>query len=143
MRSSSSFRWTSVILQCPGGNRAGGRVAAASCGGLSSGKWGQRPSAGPEFSWRFPGDSLWPGPGPPNLAHRGPAQDARKPPARLSPPCVRATPAGSGTSGAEAARNIAVEEATKRNDPSVIDTVGALDTELAATRIALASMVAF
>jgi len=56
---------------------------------------------------------------------------------------VRATPAGSGTSGAEAARNIAVEEATKRNDPSVIDTVGALDTELAATRIALASMVAF
>lgn len=44
---------------------------------------------------------------------------------------------------AEAARDLAVAAATKPRDPAVIDLVGALDTELAATRIALASMVAF
>jgi alkylation response protein AidB-like acyl-CoA dehydrogenase len=48
---------------------------------------------------------------------------------------------------AEAARNIAVAAAAKRRegaavDPGIVDLVGALDTELAATRIALDSMVA-
>jgi len=47
------------------------------------------------------------------------------------------------TGVAGAARNIAVEAAAKRNDPSLIDAVGALDTELAAARIALKSMVEF
>ena len=46
------------------------------------------------------------------------------------------------TGVAERARDIAVGTA-KRTDPSVVDAVGALDTELAATRIALRSMVAF
>jgi acyl-CoA dehydrogenase len=44
---------------------------------------------------------------------------------------------------AEAARDLAVAAAAKRRDPAVIELVGALDTELAATRIALDSMVAF
>jgi alkylation response protein AidB-like acyl-CoA dehydrogenase len=44
---------------------------------------------------------------------------------------------------AEAARDIAVMAAAKRRDPGTIDALGALDTELAATRIALDSMVAF
>jgi acyl-CoA dehydrogenase len=44
---------------------------------------------------------------------------------------------------AEAARDIAVEAAAKRRDPDAVEAIGALDTELAATRIALASMVAF
>ena len=48
---------------------------------------------------------------------------------------------------AEAARDLAVAAAAKRRegavvDPGVVDLVGALDTELAATRIALDSMVA-
>ena len=43
---------------------------------------------------------------------------------------------------AEAARDIAVAEAAKRRDPG-IETVGALDTELAAARIACDSLVAF
>ena len=43
---------------------------------------------------------------------------------------------------AEAARDIAVAEAAKRRDPGV-ETVGALDTELAAARIACDSLVAF
>jgi alkylation response protein AidB-like acyl-CoA dehydrogenase len=52
------------------------------------------------------------------------------------------------TGVAEAARDLAVAAAAKRRDPAVIDLgivdlVGALDTELAATRIALESMVAF
>ena len=52
------------------------------------------------------------------------------------------------TGVAEAARDLAVAAAAKRRDPAVIDLgvvdlVGALDTELAATRIALDSMVAF
>jgi alkylation response protein AidB-like acyl-CoA dehydrogenase len=52
------------------------------------------------------------------------------------------------TGVAEAARDLAVAAAVKRRDPAVIDLgivdlVGALDTELAATRIALESMVAF
>jgi alkylation response protein AidB-like acyl-CoA dehydrogenase len=45
------------------------------------------------------------------------------------------------TGVAEAARNVAA--AAKRRDPAVIDLVGALDTELAAARMALDSMVAF
>jgi acyl-CoA dehydrogenase len=44
---------------------------------------------------------------------------------------------------AEAARNVAVAAAAERRDPSTFDLVGALETELAATRIALASMVTF
>jgi alkylation response protein AidB-like acyl-CoA dehydrogenase len=44
---------------------------------------------------------------------------------------------------AEAARNVAVGAAAERRDPNMFDLVGALETELAATRIALASMVAF
>jgi len=44
---------------------------------------------------------------------------------------------------AEAARNLAVETLAKRREPAVIAALGALDTELAATRIALDSMVAF
>ena len=44
---------------------------------------------------------------------------------------------------AEAARDLAVAAAAKRRDPAVIDLVGALDTELAAARMALESMVAF
>jgi len=47
------------------------------------------------------------------------------------------------TGVAEAARDLAVAAAAKRRDPAVIDLVGAMDTELAATRIALESMVAF
>jgi alkylation response protein AidB-like acyl-CoA dehydrogenase len=48
---------------------------------------------------------------------------------------------------AEAARDLAVAAAAKRRDgavvdPGIVDLVGALDTELAATRIALDSMVA-
>ena len=48
---------------------------------------------------------------------------------------------------AEAARNLAVAAAAKQRDgavvdPGIVDLVGALDTELAATRIALDSMVA-
>jgi alkylation response protein AidB-like acyl-CoA dehydrogenase len=51
------------------------------------------------------------------------------------------------TGVAEAARDLAVAAAAKRRDPAVIDLgivdlVGALDTELAATRMALESMVA-
>jgi acyl-CoA dehydrogenase len=46
------------------------------------------------------------------------------------------------TGVAEAARDLAVTEARKRRDPG-IDTVGMLDTELAATRIACDSFVAF
>ncbi len=44
---------------------------------------------------------------------------------------------------AEAARDLAVAAAAKRRDPAIVDLVGALDTELLATRIALDSMVAF
>jgi acyl-CoA dehydrogenase len=44
---------------------------------------------------------------------------------------------------AEAARDRAVAAAAKRRDPAVVELVGALDTELAATRIALDSLVAF
>jgi acyl-CoA dehydrogenase len=52
------------------------------------------------------------------------------------------------TGVAEAARDLAVAAAAKRRDPAVVepgivDLVGALDTELAATRMALESMVAF
>ena len=47
------------------------------------------------------------------------------------------------TGVAEAARDLAVAAAAKRRDPAVIDLVGALDTELAAVRMALDSMVAF
>jgi alkylation response protein AidB-like acyl-CoA dehydrogenase len=47
------------------------------------------------------------------------------------------------TGVAEAARDLAVAAAAKRRDPAVIDLVGALDTELAAARMALESMVAF
>lgn len=52
------------------------------------------------------------------------------------------------TGVAEAARDLAVAAAAKRRDPAVVelgivDLVGALDTELAATRVALESMVAF
>ena len=47
------------------------------------------------------------------------------------------------TGVAEAARDLAVAAAAKRRDPAIVDLVGALDTELLATRIALASMVAF
>src|SRR5262245_9673292 len=47
------------------------------------------------------------------------------------------------TGVAEAARDLAVAAAAKRRDPAVVELVGALDTELAATRIALESMVAF
>jgi alkylation response protein AidB-like acyl-CoA dehydrogenase len=52
------------------------------------------------------------------------------------------------TGVAEAARDLAVAAAAKGRDPAVVepgivDLVGALDTELAATRIALESMVAF
>jgi alkylation response protein AidB-like acyl-CoA dehydrogenase len=43
---------------------------------------------------------------------------------------------------AEAARNIAVKEAAKRRDPA-IETVGELETELAATRMACDALVAF
>jgi alkylation response protein AidB-like acyl-CoA dehydrogenase len=44
---------------------------------------------------------------------------------------------------AESARNIAVEAAKKRSDPSTAEQVGEMDTELAAARIALDSMVAY
>jgi acyl-CoA dehydrogenase len=44
---------------------------------------------------------------------------------------------------AEAARNLAISEMAKRPDSVAVDIAGALDTELAATRIALASMVSF
>ncbi|MGH6618825.1 MAG: acyl-CoA dehydrogenase family protein [Alphaproteobacteria bacterium] len=44
---------------------------------------------------------------------------------------------------AEAARDIAIAAARKRPDRVSVETAGALDTELAATRMALASMVAF
>jgi alkylation response protein AidB-like acyl-CoA dehydrogenase len=49
---------------------------------------------------------------------------------------------------AEAARDLAVAAAANRRDPAVVelgivDLVGALDTELAATRMALESMIAF
>ena len=44
---------------------------------------------------------------------------------------------------AEAARNLTVEALAKRRDAATIDALGALDTELAATRIALDSMVTF
>src|SRR5262245_14584254 len=44
---------------------------------------------------------------------------------------------------AEAARDLAVKAVANRHDPAIVDVVGALDTELAATRIALDSMVAF
>jgi acyl-CoA dehydrogenase len=47
------------------------------------------------------------------------------------------------TGVAEAARDLAVAAAAKRRDPAVIDLVGAMDTELAAARMALESMVAF
>ena len=51
------------------------------------------------------------------------------------------------TGAAEAARDLAVAAAGNRRDgavdPGVVDLVGALDTELAATRIAFDSMVAF
>ena len=47
------------------------------------------------------------------------------------------------TGVAESARAIAVEAARKRRDPGAIELLGALDTELAATRIALDSMVSF
>jgi alkylation response protein AidB-like acyl-CoA dehydrogenase len=47
------------------------------------------------------------------------------------------------TGVAEAARDLAVAAAAKRRDPAVIDLVGALDTELAAARIGLESMVTF
>jgi alkylation response protein AidB-like acyl-CoA dehydrogenase len=47
------------------------------------------------------------------------------------------------TGVAEAARDLAVAAAAKRRDPAVVELVGALDTELAATRMALESMVAF
>jgi alkylation response protein AidB-like acyl-CoA dehydrogenase len=47
------------------------------------------------------------------------------------------------TGVAEAARDLAVAAAATRRDPAVVELVGALDTELAATRIALESMVAF
>jgi alkylation response protein AidB-like acyl-CoA dehydrogenase len=44
---------------------------------------------------------------------------------------------------AEAARDLAVKAAAERRDPAIVDLVGALDTELAATRMVLDSMVAF
>jgi acyl-CoA dehydrogenase len=44
---------------------------------------------------------------------------------------------------AEAARDIAVQAAAKRRDSGIVGLVGDLDTELAATRIALKSMVDF
>jgi acyl-CoA dehydrogenase len=44
---------------------------------------------------------------------------------------------------AEAARDLAVKAAADRRDPAIVDLVGALDTELAATRMVLDSMVAF
>lgn len=44
---------------------------------------------------------------------------------------------------AEAARDLAVATASKRAERAPVETAGALDTELAATRIALDSMVAF
>jgi alkylation response protein AidB-like acyl-CoA dehydrogenase len=47
------------------------------------------------------------------------------------------------TGVAEAARDLAVAAAAKRRDPAVIELVGAMDTELAAARMALESMVAF
>jgi len=47
------------------------------------------------------------------------------------------------TGVAEAARDLAVAAAAKRRDPAMIDLVGAMDTELAAARVALESMVAF
>src|SRR5215475_14189697 len=47
------------------------------------------------------------------------------------------------TGVAEAARDLAVAAAAKGRDPAVVELVGALDTELTATRIALESMVAF
>jgi alkylation response protein AidB-like acyl-CoA dehydrogenase len=47
------------------------------------------------------------------------------------------------TGVAEAARELAIAAAAKRRDPAVVELVGALDTELAATRMALESMVAF
>lgn len=47
------------------------------------------------------------------------------------------------TGVAEAARDIAVDVATKRRDTAPVEAVGELDTELAAARLALDSMVAF
>lgn len=47
------------------------------------------------------------------------------------------------TGVAEAARDIAVAAAKKRNDPSVVEAVGELENEWTATRIAHDSMVAF
>src|SRR5262245_5628128 len=47
------------------------------------------------------------------------------------------------TGVAEAARDLAVAAAAKGRDSAVVELVGALDTELTATRIALESMVAF
>src|SRR5262249_11151714 len=47
------------------------------------------------------------------------------------------------TGVAEAARELAVAAAAKQRDPAIVELVGALDTELAATRMALDSMVAF
>jgi alkylation response protein AidB-like acyl-CoA dehydrogenase len=44
---------------------------------------------------------------------------------------------------AEAARDLAVKAVAKRRDADAIEAIGALDTELTATRIALNSMVAF
>src|SRR5262249_12659894 len=59
--------------------------------------------------------------------------------------CIVAVPLGYSvyTGVAEAARDLAVAAAATRRDPAVVELVGALDTELAATRIALESMVAF
>ncbi len=47
------------------------------------------------------------------------------------------------TGVAEAARDLAVKAVAKRRDADAIEAIGALDTELTATRIALNSMVAF
>ena len=47
------------------------------------------------------------------------------------------------TGVAEAARDLAVKAAARQRDASMMDAVGALDTELTAARIALASMVRF
>ncbi len=44
---------------------------------------------------------------------------------------------------AEAARDVAVKAVAKRHDADAIEAIGALDTELTATRIALNSMAAF
>jgi acyl-CoA dehydrogenase len=47
------------------------------------------------------------------------------------------------TGVAEQARDIAVASAAKRHDPGVVEAIGALETELAATRIACDGFVAF